>query len=475
MRKYKGMEYIFNPRSVAIIGASQNPDKVGHVILQNYLDVGFEGKLYPVNIKSTEPILGLKSYKKVADIKSGIDLAVIAIPADFVPKILDECGKAGVKSAIIVSGGFSEIGKEDLQGSILKISDKYSMPVLGPNCLGVMDIRTRVDTLFLPTFKLDKPKIGGVSFVSQSGAVGSSVLDMISHEGFGLSKFVSYGNATVIDEVDILEHLMRDKYTKVVLFYMEGVKRGKEFIDTVKRFTQEKPIVISKGGVTSEGSSAVHSHTASLAGSAGAYEAVFKQYGLIQANNLEDLLYFGKVFETQKLCTGNRVAIITNGGGTGVLATDALYQNGLQLPELSKLSVSALKKSMPNIVNVRMPLDMAGDADDKRFSAALDAVSKDDNVDMIMVICLFQTPGADSRVASTLIHYKSQTSKPMVVVSPGGNYAQTHNAMMESSGLPVYSSPTDAARSLKALMDYSKYRKDTAHLYKKRGKTGAHA
>ncbi len=467
MGRYKGMEHIFNPHSVAIVGASQNPDKVGHVILQNYLDVGFAGKLYPVNISSAEPILGLKSYKRIADIKSRVDLAVIAIPADSVPEIIEECGRAGVKSAIIVSGGFSEIGKVGLQEAVLKAANRYSMSVLGPNCLGVMDLRTRVDTMFLPTFKLDKPNIGGVSFVSQSGAVGSTVLDIISHEGFGLSKFVSYGNAIVIDEVDILEHLMRDKYTKVVLFYIEGVKRGKEFIEVVKRFTQKKPIVISKGGTTPEGSSAVHSHTASLAGSAGAYEAVFKQYGLVQAETLEDLLYFGKIFETQRLCTGTRVAIITNGGGTGVLATDALYQNGLQLAKLSEASESMLRKSMPKIVNVRMPLDMAGDADDKRFAAALDAVSKDENVDMMMVISLFQTPGADSRVASTLIHYKSQTSKPMVVVSPGGNYAQVHNSMMEASGLPVYGSPTAAARSLKALADYSKYRRDTARLYRR--------
>ena len=462
------MDHIFNPRSVAIIGASQNPNKVGHIIMQNYFNVGFSGKLYPVNINSTKPILGIKSYKRVSDIKSTIDLAVIAIPAEYVPKSLEECGKAKVKSAIVVSGGFSEIGKENLQNELLKVANKYSMPVLGPNCLGVMDLRSRVDTMFLPTYKLDKPNIGGVGFVSQSGAVGSTVLDMISHEGFGLSKFVSYGNATVIDEVDILEHLMRDKYTKVVLFYMEGVKRGREFMNVVKRFTQIKPIVISKGGITPQGSTAAHSHTASLAGSAGAYKAVSKQFGMIWANDLEDLLYFGKIFETERLCTGKRVAIITNGGGTAVLATDALYLNNLELAKMSKESEIELKKVMPSIVNVRMPLDMAGDADDKRFSAAMDVITKDKNVDMVMVISLFQTPGADSRVAATLIHYKNLIDKPMVVVSPGGNYAQVHNQMMETSGLPVYSSPTTAARSLSALVEYSEYRKATAKLYKKR-------
>jgi acetyl coenzyme A synthetase (ADP forming)-like protein len=463
---YRKINLLFKPKSVAIIGASENPDKVGHVIMQNYIDVGFSGKIYPIN-KDAEKVLGMKAYKNIKDVGAQIDLAVIAIPAEGAIRALDDCGKSGVKSAIVVASGFSEIGRDDLQTELVEISEKYNMPILGPNCLGVMDMRSRVDTMFLPTFKLDKPKIGGVAFVSQSGAVGSTVLDMISHEGFGLSKFISYGNAAVIDEVDLLEYLLHDDDTKIVLFYMEGVKRGRKFMETVKRFTQSKPIIMAKGGITPEGSKAAHSHTASLAGSAMAYEAVFKQYGLVHAKDIDDLLSFGKIFETENLSQGKRVAIITNGGGTGVLATDALYSNGLELAELSGGSAVALRKVMPNIVNVRMPLDMGGDADDKRFAAAMDIVTKDQSADMIMVISLFQTPGADSRVAATLIHYKSTTDKPMVVVSPGGNYAQVHNQMMESSGLPVYESPSAAARAMKALLDYSNYIRDTRGIYGK--------
>ncbi len=465
MNMHKRMDILFNPKSVAIIGASQNPDKVGHVIMQNYLDMGFSGSIYPVNINADGRILGVKAYRKIGAIDGGVDLAVIAIPAELVPSALEECGRKGVKGAIVVSGGFSEIGRDDLQDRLTEISERYSMPVLGPNCLGVMDLRSRVDTMFLPTFKLDRPKIGGVTFVSQSGAVGSTVLDMISHEGFGLAKFISYGNAAVIDEVDILKYLIDDENTEIVLFYMEGVRRGREFMEIARRFTQIKPIVIAKGGITPEGSKAAHSHTAALAGSAGAYDAVFKQFGLTRANDVDELLYFGKIFDTEARCTGKRVAIITNGGGMAVLATDALYNNGLELASLTKESEKKLKRFMPPIVNVRMPLDMAGDADDIRFKAALDVVSKDPNVDMIMVISLFQTPGADSRVAATLIHYKSETEKPMVVVSPGGNYAQVHNQMMESSGIPVYASPSTAARSLRALLDYSEYVRLTGEIY----------
>ncbi len=456
--KVKSFEYMMHPKSVAIIGASNNPDKVGHVILQNYLDVGYSGKLYPININANGSIMGLKAYKSVLEVSGGIDLAVVAIPAQLVPKALEECGRAKVKTTIIVSGGFAEVGEVDLQDKLLEIAKRYKFTILGPNCLGVMDPKSRVDTLFLPTYKIDRPRIGGVSFASQSGAVGSSVLDMIAHEGFGLSKFISYGNAIDLDEVDILDYLAKDKETKVIVFYMEGVKRGKDFIEIAKRATLEKPVIVIKGGTTEAGATAAHSHTASLAGNYEAYEAVFKQFGIIKAESLDDLLNFSKVFDTQPLARGNRVAIITNGGGTGVLATDSLYNNNLVLPQLSKDSNTKLRAAMPPIVNIRLPLDMAGDADDKRFNVALDVIGNDPNVDAIMAIVLFQTPGADSRVAASIMHHSATISKPIVVVSPGGSYTQAHVNMMESSGIPVYTSPESAARALNALVKYSKYK-----------------
>ncbi|MCL5679754.1 MAG: acetate--CoA ligase family protein [Candidatus Marsarchaeota archaeon] len=456
--KYYNLDSMLKPKSVAIIGASQSPEKVGHIIMQNYFNVGYSGYIYPVNVGGDDTILGRKAYKSVLDIKKPIDLAVIAIPAKFVPQALDECGKAKVKSVVIVSSGFSEVGDTALQEQIVSIAKKYGLPVLGPNCLGVMDLRSRVDTLFLPTFKIDKPSIGGVSFASQSGAVGSAVLDLISHENFGLSKFISYGNAAVIDEADILNYLAHDPDTKVIIFYIEGVKRGKEFIEVAKEATKLKPVIIIKGGITPAGTSAAHSHTASLAGSYAAYEAVFEQFGFIQAKSLDDMLYFAKIFEAQPLTTKKRVAIITNGGGVGVLAADSLYLNGLEMAELSEEAKKSLRKVMPPIVNMSMPMDMAGDADDKRFGAAIDVLSKDENVDALMIISLFQTPGADSRVAATIIKYGTENKKPIVVVSPGGNYAEVHNNMMESSGVPVYPSPEDAAKSLAALVKYSEYR-----------------
>ncbi len=456
--RYFSLERILNPRSIAVIGASGNPDKIGHVIFANNIASGYGGQLYPVNINASGPIMGHTAYRSVLELKGKVDLAVIAVPAEIVPAVVEECGKAGVRGVVVVSGGFSEIGRADLQDRIVKISIRYSMPIIGPNCLGIKDMYSKVDTLFLPAAKMDKPVAGGVSFASQSGAVGSTVLDMIDSEGFGLARFISYGNAAVVDEVDILNYLADDDRTKVIVYYIEGVKRGKEFIEAARRATLKKPIVVSKGGMTDEGAKAAHSHTAALAGSHQAYEAVFRQFGFTVADDIQDLLNLSKIFDTQPLPKGRRIAVLTNGGGTGVLATDALYLNGLEMAELSKGTVTALRKVMPPIVNVRLPLDMAGDADKSRFEAALSALESDQKVDAIMAIALFQTPGADAGVAAKLIEYGTRMRKPLVVVSMGGSYTRTQRQTIEKGGVPVYESPGEAAKALAALASYAEYR-----------------
>lgn len=456
MRKIN-LEPMMKPNSVAIIGASRDSDKVGHVILQNYIASGYSGKLYPVN-RNADNILGLKCYPNVAAIKEPIDLAVIAIPAEFVPDELVECGKAKVKTVVIISGGFAEIGRQDLQDQIPKISDRYGMSTLGPNCLGVLDPRTRSDTLFLPTYKMGRPQIGDVSFISQSGAVGSAILDMISTEGFGLSKFLSYGNAAHVDETDILDYLMNDDETKVIVMYLEGAKRAKELVEVSRKITKKKPVVVLKVGRTQAGQQAAHSHTASLAGTYQTYDALFRQFGYTIADDLSDLLYYAKIFASEPLPKGNRVAVITNGGGIGVITTDEIASSSnLKLAEFSKETQKQLKKTMPSLVNIRNPLDMAGDADAKRYDDALSAVMNDPNIDMIIVDTLFQTPGADSSVAAKLVHYKERSDKPMIAVSMGGEYTREHRLAMESSGLPVYDSPAAAVKALSALLSYKKY------------------
>ena len=459
-RKELNLEPMLKPKSVAVIGAAREEGKVGHIILQNYINGGYSGRLYAINRNATDSVLGVKAYRSVRDVKDSIDLAVIAIPASFVPEALEECGKAGVKTAVVVSGGFAEIGETELQDRIVRIADKYGIAMVGPNCLGVMDPRSGVDTLFLPTYKLSKAQIGGVSFVAQSGAVGSTVLDLISEEGFGLSKFFSYGNAAQVDEVDILNYLMKDKETKVIVMYLEGIKRGREFIEIAKKVTKVKPVVVLKAGKTAAGVSAAHSHTASLAGSYEAHEAVFRQFGFTIANDVSELIYYAKIFAYEPEPRGGRVAIITNGGGTGVLTADAVSSTrDLVLGEFSRGVATGLRKAMPALVNIRNPLDLAGDADAKRYSDAITAVADDPNFDIILTIILFQTPGADSRLAAEIIRIKQTVDKPIVVISMGSQYTQMHKIMMESGGVPVFDSPSAAAMALEGLYRYGAYLK----------------
>ncbi len=453
------LKFMLKPKSVAIIGASRVPGKAGRVILENYINTGYSGKIYPVN-PNAEILLGLKAYAHVGEIKGKIDLAVIAVPAPAVPDVLEECGKKKVKSAIVISGGFAEVGNKDLQNKIVEISKKYGIAMLGPNCLGVVDTRSRVNTLFLPTYKLSEPKVGYVSFVSQSGAVGSTVLDIIEGEGFGLSKFFSYGNAAAIDETDILNYLVKDKETKVVVMYIEGIKRGAEFIKVAKKISKKKPVIVLKAGRTAAGATAAHSHTASLAGNYAVQEAMFKQFGFTVAEDLEDLITYAKIFSLEEETNGNRVAVITNGGGTGVLTADEIEASGkLKIAEFGNETREALRKAMPPIVNIANPLDLAGDADAERFGKALELVSKDPGVDMVITIVLFQTPGADSTVAAEIIKQKNATDKPIVVISPGSSYTNMQKIMMESGGVPVYESPASAVKALVALLEYSNYRK----------------
>ncbi len=459
MDKKADLTPMMKPRSVAIIGASRDPHKVGNVILQNYISAGYEGKLYPVNLNANE-VLGYKAYKSILDIKEAVDLAVIAIPAPAVPGALEQCGKAKVRSAVVVSGGFAEVGEVELQDKITEIAEKYKIAMVGPNCLGVMDMRSKVDTLFLPTKKISKPKVGFVSFVSQSGAVGSTVLDVIAGEGIGLSKFISYGNAAYIDEVDILEYLMNDPETKVIVLYIEGIKRGKEFVELARKITKIKPVVVLKAGRTSAGTAAAHSHTASLAGDYAVQEAIFRQFGFTVANDISELLYYAKIFASEVKPKGNRVGVITNGGGAGVITADEIGSSKhLRMAEYSPSVKKSLRRIMPSLVNITNPLDLAGDADAGRYMDAMNALGSDPEVDMLLVIILYQTPGADPGVTREVIQKKITLSKPLLVVTVGTDYTLRQAKLLEDGGVPVYDSPISAVSSLEALFEYAEYKK----------------
>jgi acetyl coenzyme A synthetase (ADP forming)-like protein len=452
-KKIRNLEYVFNPSSIAVIGASREPNKIGHIILKNFIDGGYGGKLYPIN-PNAEEILGLKSYKSVLDVKEKIDSAIIAVPAQAVASVLEECGKKAIKGIVLITGGFSEVGNIEEEKKIIDIAEKYNIALIGPNCMGVITPATRVDSVFLPIYKLGRPRVGKISFISQSGAVGGCIVDLAARAGIGMCKFVSYGNAAVIDESDLLQYLGQDKETEIIIVYLEGVKNGKRFFSTLKSITKKKPVIILKAGKSKAGAEAAKSHTGSIAGSFESYKAAFKQTNVIEAESLEELFDFAKIFD-QKMPKGNRIGVITNGGGMGVLATDAIEQENLKLANLSEESSKFLASSLPSYATIRNPLDIIGDADSHRYEIAINTMLKDENIDLILVIILFQTASVDSSVVNIIIRASDQKKKPIVAVCTGGEYTEMHKRILESYGVPTYPSPSSAIKAISKFIKYT--------------------
>jgi len=450
------MNSVFKPRSIAVIGASREPGKIGNVLVKNLVEGGYRGPVYPVN-PSADEVLSLPCYASVLDVPGNVDCAVIATPAAVVEKVLAECGRKHVSAAIVISAGFGETGDSGAEARLAAIARRYGIAMVGPNCLGVVNPDINMDLLFLPTYKMGRPKSGGIAFVTQSGAIGSMILDLVAREGFGVSKFVSYGNAATLDETDFLEYLMRDPETKMVVLYIEGVKRGRAFFDLTRRLAKKKPLVVLKAGVTERGAAAAKSHTGALAGSYAAYRAVFRQNRIVEARTVDEVFDYAKIFTTQPRCTGGRVAVVTNGGGMGVLLSDALAQSGLSAAEFSPETRRAMKKALPPLVAVQNPLDLLGDADAGRYEAALSLAYDDPGVDAIIAATLFQTVSLDSRVVDVIVRHAAKGKKPLVNVSLGGEYTEVQRRALESSGIPSYGSPTAAANALARLVEYSRF------------------
>ena len=449
------LEKFFDAQSIAIIGVSRNPNKVGHVIFRNFIDGGYNGKIFIVN-PNVESILNHHSYQSISDIPEKIELAIIAVPAEIVPKVLEECGKKKIQNVIIVSAGFKEVGNYKLEQKLEDVIKKYKLSVIGPNSLGVFDAYSKIDSLFLPRFRMSRPKEGVISFVCQSGAVGSSVVDLATAEGYGFAKFISYGNAVDIDETDLIEYLGNDDKTKVICLYIEAVKDGRRFLEVCKNVSKKKPIIAIKGGVTEAGAKATLSHTGSLAGSAEIYFGAFKQAGIIHAENLEDMFDFAKILEKCIPPKGERLHIITNGGGYGILAVDESVKDGVKLAEFSPDIKKGLRKDLPPIINIQNPLDLAGDATSGRYKICIDACMRDKNVDVLLIIVLVQTPLIATDIVDILIEANDLKKKPIVVVSAGGEYTEVMRKNLEENGIPTYTYPEDAVRSIQQLVKYYK-------------------
>jgi acetate---CoA ligase (ADP-forming) len=453
------LKNFFEPSRIAVVGASRNPNKVGNVIMKNILDGRFEGEVVPVN-PNAEYILNRKCYSSVSKIVGKIDLAVISVPAKLVLDVIKDCKKKGVKDVLIVTAGFSEIGNIKLEEKLKKMLDKYRMRCIGVNCLGLYDAYNNLDTLFLPRYRLNRPEKGAIGFICQSGAVGSATMDRATEEGHKFSKFISYGNATQIDESDLIEYLGEDEDTKVICLYVEGIKDGEKFYETVKRVSKKKPIIALKGGLTERGNRATLSHTGSLAGEKEVYLGVFKQTGIIHTDSLEEIFTIASLVEKKTWFKGNRIQIITNGGGYGIVSTDKIVEaKNLEMANFSKSTENKFKKIFPETVSVGNPLDLVGDATTERYKIALTACLKDKNIDGIFLIVLYQTPLITKEIVSVISEAHESSKKPIVVVSTGARFTEKLSEKLEELGIPVFDFPKDAVTAIDKLIWWEEKRK----------------
>ncbi len=452
------LKYVFEPKSIAIVGASDNPEKLGNVILKNLVDGGYEGGIYPVNPKYPE-LLGKKCYADLKSISGKVDLAIFAIPAPLVPDVAEECGKKGVKAIVVLSAGFGESGNVELEEKLKSVVLKYGIALIGPNCLGVMNPESRVDSIFFPFYKFGRPGVGDISIITQSGAVGSCIADLAAYYKVGFAKFVSYGNGATINEVDLLEYLGADAKTKQIMLYLEGTKDGKGLLSALKKVNPKKPIIVLKAGKGIVAGAAAMSHTGNLAGNYTAYQAAFRQSKAIEVDSVVELFYVANMF-SQVRPTGNRVGIITDGGGLGVLTADAVEKEGLDVAKMSDIGRQRLREMLPARIPIANPLDVIADSGVDIYEKAINAMIEDENVDSIVVIILFQAPAVDSRIVDVLVRASDKKKKPILVVGVGGEYTRQNRKTLDSYGIPTYGSPETAIRALKKFTEYSLFLKD---------------
>ncbi len=463
------LDAIFSPSSIAVIGASNSPGKVGHDIFANILKGGYKGTIYPVN-PNAQSVLSVKTFAAVKEIPDKIDLSIIIVPPRAALKATEDSIAKGVKGIVVVSAGFREVGKEglEMENRLIGMCREAGVRVVGPNCLGVINPLPGVS--MNASFSARMPACGNISFISQSGALCAAVLDFAADRDFGFSKFISIGNKADVDELDLLRYLHDDPETAVIVMYVEELRKGIEFVDAVKEITsgsRPTPVLVIKSGRTSAGARAAASHTGALAGSEAVYEAIFRQSGIIRADSIDELFDYANAFTykhesklgktRRKLPNGNRVAIITNAGGPGILATDMTISSDLTLASFQKETIEELANSLPATANLHNPVDVIGDAPSDRYESALQAVIKDEGVDGALVILTPQSMTNALGTAEAVVRVARRSPKPIlcsfmgiVDVSAGVKYLQTN-------GYPVYKFPENAAKSFASLYKFSKW------------------
>jgi acetyl coenzyme A synthetase (ADP forming)-like protein len=446
----KNLETFFKPKSIAVVGASKNSTKIGHAALKNILISDYECYLYPINLKEDE-ILGLKCYKKIGDLPGKIDLVLVSVPAITVPQIIKECVQKNVENVIIISSGFSEIGNNEPENEIKKIAKKSNMRILGPNTMGYKNASDSLDASFV----FGVPRKGNLALISQSGALGIGMIYLANNEFVGVSKIIGVGNKLDIDDDDLIDYFSTDPETKVIGLYIEGIKDGRAFMNSIKAC--DKPVLVVKAGRSSAGARATASHTGSMAGSDKIYSAAIKQAGGIRCRDLVELFDMARALAGQPPAKGNRIGIITNGGGLGILLTDACEANGLKIPKLSPKTYKKIDKILPEIIKPNNPVDIVGDAGFYRYEACTKALIEDPNIDGIIVASVhggYARPREFTGAILKMIRERKlheEYKKPILATWVGGKEFEDLVYDLKSAGVPIYPSSWRTARSMLGL------------------------
>jgi acetyltransferase len=446
------LDVFFSPKTVAVIGATETANSVGRTVLWNLVTSPFGGTVYPVNPKRPS-VLGVKAYKSIADIPEQVDLAVIVTPPPSIPGIIRECGENGVRGAIVISAGFKEIGPEgaELERQLLQEAQDAGIRVIGPNCLGVMSPLSGMNATFATT--IARP--GSVGFISQSGALCTAVLDWSLKEMVGFSAFVSVGSMVDVGWGDLIYYLGNDPRTKSIVIYMESIGNARSFLSAAREVALNKPIIVIKPGRSAAAAKAAASHTGSLTGSDEVLEAAFRRSGVLRVNNIADLFYMAEVLSKQPSPRGNRLTIVTNAGGPGVLATDALITGGGELAELTPETMEAYNAVLPATWSHNNPVDSIGDASPERYAKALEIAAKDPNSDGILVILTPQAMTDPTRIAEQLKPLARQEGKPLIASWMGGVDVAAGEEILNRANIPTFPYPDTAARAFNYMWQYS--------------------
>jgi acetyl coenzyme A synthetase (ADP forming)-like protein len=450
----ENLDAIFKPRSIAVVGTSRKDGTIGREILHNLVAYGFNGPVYPVN-PNAEYVNSIKCYPNISSIPDQVDLVIIVVPKDHVLSVIEESGKKGVKGVVVISAGFKEIGEKGvkLEKELVDIIKKYGMRLVGPNCMGI--INTTKDIKMDGTFGSTLPLEGTVGFMSQSGALGNIILEYADELKIGFSKFISLGNKADVSGNDMLMDLEDDENTNIILMYLESFGNPRKFTKIARRLTKKKPIIAVKAGRTMAGARAASSHTGALAGLDVAVDALFEQCGVLRATSIEELFDYTLAFSNQPLPKGKRVAIVTNAGGPGIIATDACVSLGLEMSDFDEETYKVLEDILPEEASTQNPVDILGDGGPERYEKALDVVLKDENVDAVITIFVPPLMSKPLEIALAISRVSANYDKPVLGCFMGREEVLTSIQELERNNIPAYLFPESAAKSIAGMYKYN--------------------